>query len=197
MNVNAAKSHAYSIAGYAELWRHKGQIFLIMGNIVQKREDGTLWFWTANWTSGERNDAAAVELEPYEGCQPTLLEVVRQVGHWAREGNADAMWWLADFYEFGSRETGANGGKALAYYLGAIRCEPRWYDRDTVARVLQDGAKLFRAGHHDGVEDKTLTDVGAFLSRFREYRAIETEGQIYFPDTQDWRECVAIAEALP
>ena len=197
MIVNVERSPGYSEAGYAQLWHHKGLIVLIMGNTVQERKDGTRWLWAANWNTGERINAPVAELEPREGPTPSMLEVVRQVEKWAHEGNGDAMWWLGDFYEFGSRETGANGGKALAYYLGAIRCEPEWYDRATVARVLQDGMELFRAGHPEGVEDKTPTDTRAFLSKFREFRAIESEGQIYYPDTKDWQECVATAEALP
>lgn len=63
-------------------------------------------------------------------------------------------------------------------------------------RVLLDGMELFRSGHPEDVEDKTPTDTRAFLGQFREYRAIDTEGQIYYPDTRDWRECVSIAESL-
>jgi hypothetical protein len=185
-----------SAPGYAQLWHHKGKIVLIMGNSVQERKDGTRWLWAANWNTGERINTPVTELEPYEGSKPSMLEVVHQVERWAHEGNGDAMWWLGDFYEFGSRVTGANGGKALAYYLGAIRCEPEWYERDTVDRVLQDGMDLFRAGHPEGVEDKTPTDTRAFLAKFREFRAIDTERKIYYPDTEDWLECIAIAEAL-
>lgn len=196
MIVNVERSPGYSQAGYAQLWRHEGLVVLIMGNTVKERRDGTRWLWAANWTTGERINAPVTELEPYDGPKPSMLDVVRQVEKWAHEGNGDAMWWLGDFYEFGSRATGTNGGKALAYYLGAIRCEPEWYDQDTVSRVLQDGMELFCAGHPEGVEDKTPTDIRAFLAKFREFREFDTEGRIFYPDTQDWRECVAIAEAL-
>jgi hypothetical protein len=29
------------------------------------------------------------------------------------------------------------------------------------------------------------------------WRHKDSEGQIFFPDSKDWQECVAIAEALP
>ncbi len=196
MIINVERSPGYSKAGYAQLWRHKGQIVLIMGNTVQERKDGTRWLWTANWETGERINAPVCELDPHEGPSASMLEVVRQVEKWAHVGNGDAMWWLGDFYEFGSRATGANGGKALAYYLGAIRREPLCYDRDTVERVLIDGRNLYRALTSEGVEDKTPTDTEGFLSKFREYRAIKTERKLYYPDTQNWQECVEIAEAL-
>lgn len=189
-------NQGYSDAGYAQLWSLKGLVVLIMGNSVQEHKNGARWLWAANWANGERINAPVTELEPYEEPKPSMLEVVRQVEKWAHEGNGDAMWWLGDFYEFGSRATGANGGKALAYYLGAIRCEAGCYDLDTVGRVLQDGMDLFRAGHPEGVEDKTPNDTRAFLVKFREFRAIDTERKIYYPDTNNWQECVAIAEAL-
>lgn len=196
MIVNIERSPGYTEAGYAQLWRHRDLVVLIMGNTVKERQDGTRWLWAANWVDGKRINAPVSELEPYGEAQPSMLDVVHQVEKWAHSGNGDAMWWLGDFYEFGSRETGANGGKALAYYLGAIRCEPKWYDPDTVSRVLQDGKDLFRAGHPEDVEDKTPSDTRSFLAKFREFRTFYTEGRIYYPDTQDWQECVAIAEGM-
>ena len=179
--------------GYAELWHHKGHVVLIMGNTVQTRPDGSRYIWAANWVTGERVDVLVTELEFYEGELPALLTVVRQVELWAHKGDSGAMWWLGDFYECGSRVTGANGGKALAYYIGAIRRERQWYDEGAVARVLQDGATLFRADHSEGVEDRTPSDVKAFRAKFREYRAVET-GLLHYPDTDDWTECIKIAE---
>lgn len=187
---------SYSGAGYGQLALHHGQTLLIMGNTVQTKKDGTRWIWAGDWTSGERINAPVTELEPYPEEQPTLPDVVRHVEAWARDGNADAMWWLGDFYEFGSRAIGANGGKALAYYLAAIRCQPDWYSYDTVCRILQDGSELFRAGHPADVEDRTPRDHDAFLSRFREYRALHTEQRIHLPDTSNWQECIAVTDGM-
>lgn len=182
--------------GYAQVWCHNGKPVLIMGNSIKEHRDGTRYLWAADVATGKRVNAPIAELVPFNGASPTLLEVVRLVESWAKSGNGDAMWWLGDFYEFGSRETSANGGKALAYYLGAIRREPEWYDQATVERVLHDGCTLFRAVHPDGVEDETPTDTNGFLAKFREYREFVTHGHIYFPDQWDWEECVTIAEAL-
>lgn len=196
MIVNSERSPGYSEAGYAQLWRHQDLVVLIMGNTVKERQDGTRWLWAANWASGKRINTPVPELEPYEGPS-------RPCWKWYARSRSGPMrvtgmpcGGLATSTSSGSRATDANGGKALAYYLASIRCEPQWNDQDTVGRVLQDGLELFRAGHPEGVEDKTPTDTCAFLSKFREFRAIDTEGRIYYPDTLNWRECVAIAEAL-
>ncbi len=79
MIVNVERSPGYSEARYAQLWRHKGQVVLIMGNTVKERRDGTRWLWSANWSTGERINAPVTELEPYEGPKPSMLDVVCQV----------------------------------------------------------------------------------------------------------------------
>ena len=181
---------------YAEIWEHGGKPVVIMGNTVKTRKDDTRWIWAADWTTGERVNAPLVGLSPAAIEQPSLTEVVRQIENWARNGNADAMWWLGDFYEHGSSAIGVNGGKALAYYLGAIRCMPEWYERETVERVLHDGCNLFKSGHPECVADHTPTDKAGFLNKFREYRELKTHSHIFFPDNNDWQECIAIAESL-
>lgn len=194
--INATRSPGYGGTRYAQLWQHNGQTVLVMGNSVQERADGTPVLWCALWASGERIDIPVAELVPYEGVRPTLLEVVDRAEKWAREGNDDAMWWLGDFYEHGSRWLGANGGKALAYYLAALRRKPSVYDKDTVSRVLHDGADLFQAWHPDEVEDKTPDDADAFLANFGEYRYFASAGRVVFPVSNDWKACISIAEAL-
>lgn len=196
MTTKTERQQGYSAPGYGQLAHYRQQTVLIMGNSVKTRKDGTPWVWAADWISGERINASIAELDSYAKAQPSLLTVVQTVEAWGRAGNADAMWWLGDFFEFGSRATGANGGKALAYYLAAIRRQPDWYSYDTVCRILQDGSELFRAGHPADVEDRTPRDHDAFLSRFREYRALHTEQRIHLPDTANWQECVAIADGL-
>lgn len=196
MIINVERIQGYTQPGYAELVSYEGKPVVVMGNSVQTRKDGTQYVWASNWATGERINASLNLIKEADLPQPSLIDVVRKVESWARIGNGDAMWWLGDFYEFGSRDTGANGGKALAYYLGAVRCEMECYDEETVERVLVDGARLFKAGHPEGVEDRTPSDVGGFLAKFREFRAFKSKGSIYFPDTKDWAECVAIAEAL-
>ena len=196
MIVNAERAQGYTQPGYAELVIYQDRQALILGNSVQTRKDGTQWIWAADWRTGERIEASLPLVAAASPEQPALIDVVRKVETWANGGNDDAMWWLGDFYEFGSKVTGANGGKALAYYLGAIRCEPKWYDKDTVSRVLHDGATLFKSAHAVGIKDHTPSDVCEFLAKFREYRAMETEGVVHYPDSKNWAECIAIAEAL-
>lgn len=181
---------------YAKLYRCKGNTVLIMGNCIKQDASGTAWVWTADWDSGKRINALVADLSEDDQLQPNLLQVVDRVRQWAGAGNTDALWWLGDFYEFGSRVTGAHGGKALAYYLAAIRREPTAYSQSTVARVLQDGANLFVARHPNKVLDRTPVDPSPVLAHFREYRDYLRTGAIYYPDTNDWEACVRLADDL-
>lgn len=197
MKVERDQGYTNSQPGYGQLSIYRGNPILIMGNAVKTKAGGVQWVWAADWHSGERIDAELAELSQGDPeHQPSLLEVLDRVEAWARNGNADAMWWLGDFHEFGSRATGANGAKALAYYLGAIRCMPQWYDEDTVRRILIDGSKLFRAGHPEEVADHTPVDALAVLRRFEEYRDVETKCLIHFPASTNWNQCIEVAESF-
>lgn len=199
--VNVELRQGYTRPGYAELRSYADRNVVILGNSIQSLKDGTECIWTADWLTGHRIDAAVAELKyPLSKYgnrlrkQPRLVEVAGRVMDWAAAGNGDAMWWLGHFFEFGSREIPADGGRALAYYLGAIRCEPKAYDKATVDRVLNDGATLFRADHPPEVGDVTTDDVSGFLKQFKEYKDV-MKGVVYYPDTKsnDWEECISIA----
>lgn len=181
--------------GYGSIWLFESVQILIMGNCTHQWRDGTVHVWAADWATGIRLDPDVSKLQEYGGAQPSLMKIVGRVSQWARDGNDDAMWWLGHFYEFGSREISANGGKALAYYLGAIRRKLGVYDPEIIYRVLYDGFSLFKAGHPPEVEDCTPTDADQFLLQFREYRDLDKR-EAHYPDTADWAECIRIAEAL-
>lgn len=186
--------------GYGALHHYEGRNVVIMGNTVQVPKDGTQWIWAADWITGVRVNAALSGLSAPRADSgrrlrklPQLEDVATRVMAWASNGDGDAMWWLGDFFECGSREIPADGGRALAYYMGAIRAEPDAYDRDTIGRIFEDGRTLFQARRPVG--DTTTSDITTFLLQFEEFRDIQ-QGLFYYPDrkAKNWKACIAIAD---
>ena len=199
-----------------ELWdAPNGQSVIILGNTIRK--DGTVW--VADRETGKSEWLAIRKLRKVEQSLP-FREVVHLCEQWAREGDADAMWWLAWWYEMRR-----NGMKSVAYYVAALRRDTRrfgdaeWFTilcQDAVKRVVAyDNPKriicdLSAAAQGNDEESvmlrKALEDAESFVDRFSEFRHAQ-----WVPDRTlgprmecrckccpgDWREAVAIAELAP
>jgi len=103
----------------AKLWQYDGADVFILGTAANS--DG-LTIWAANRITGKRVDAKLSKLVPSPLVSPdTVAELVERCKWWARDGNADAAWWLGWYFD------GTNLAKSVWYYLAAIRREPKAY----------------------------------------------------------------------
>lgn len=178
-----------------EIWLCAGRPVLVMGNTSVPGQDGATFIWCADFASGMHVMAPEDQLQKAQDQIP-FRKSVKLVSRWAGQGNADAMWWLGSLYETGSPTIPANGGKALAYYLAAIRCQPQQYSKEVVDRILRDGIDLFAESRASAKQDETPKNRQIFLKNFREYRDLNSHGRLHYPDVWDWKACVKVAESL-
>lgn len=109
-----------------------GRSAIVLGNCI--KADGTVW--VADYETGEMSRPVASALR-YTQTRPE--DVFRRCVRWAVDGNPDAMWWLGDVHEYGSREliVGRDNLRALGYFVGAIRHDPRGFSGNA-HRVFTD-----------------------------------------------------------
>ena len=99
-----------------ELWDCDGRLAFVAGNSVN--DDGTIWLF--DWNTAQvgyrpvtimtvRNDRFSLTEE----------EIIAKMTEWTRQGNSDAMWWLAWWFE------GKNHPKSVWYYVAAMRANPQ------------------------------------------------------------------------
>lgn len=152
-----------------ELWNYAGRTAIICGNSVSR--NGTIW--VMDWNSGARADANKNMLE-VRADRKSLNEndIVDRFSQWARDGNPDAMWWLAWWFE------GKNHHRSVWYYVAAMRSDPEglgWAQE----RVMSDA----RSAHMcEGVPDPDTS----FVSSIPELRGA--------PIGPDWLSAVNEAE---
>lgn len=103
-----------TIPAYGRVIQHEGGHVCVLGNSL---ENGLLW--CASWPDGQRIDVEPESLLSASELSVTVDQVIERVEAWARNGNADAAWWL------GWLHAGVNLPKSIWYYLAAIRIDPR------------------------------------------------------------------------
>lgn len=184
-----------TVPNMGEVWLCAGRPVLIMGDTAVPDKDGAVFIWCADFAHGERIIASLGNLTKAPDQIP-FKKSVRLITSWARKGDVDAMWWLGCLYETGRPTVPANGGKALAYYLAAFRCQPSRFGQEIVDRVLRDGTKLFAESRASAKHDETPANHREFLKNFREYRELNTHGRLHYPEDRDWEWAVAIAAGL-
>jgi len=182
---------------YLILARQQGHEVLQMGIQRDDPPEFKNWCWSVHWPTGQAGTASILDLEPFGYPEPLFQEVLLKIGLWARNGDSKAMWWLGSYHEVGCRTSGANGAKALAYYLAAIRREINSCDDSSIRRVLIEGFDdLFRDYRRADVANKTPHDVWSFLAKFGEFQMRDGKIRPRWPYSNDWQACIAIAEGL-
>lgn len=98
------------------MWDCLGCKAFVAGNCVD--DDGTIWL--LDWDSGVVGYLSVITMT-VRADRKTLTEdeIVQRMTEWARQGNADAMWWIAWWYE------GKNHPKSVWYYVAAMRADPK------------------------------------------------------------------------
>ena len=98
--------------GVSELCDYKDRQVFVCGNGVSKSSR----IWCMDWKTGQRIDAKPATLIPrHPICE---AQFVSRFQTWCEKGNADAMWWLAWWFE------GVNHRKSVWYYVAALRADP-------------------------------------------------------------------------
>lgn len=111
------RSDSYPNVG--ELWGYAGRTAIICGNSISENKT----IWVMDWHSGAKAHAPVHLLETNKDrCSLTSQDIVSRFEEWARNGNNDAMWWLAWWFE------GTNHPKSVWYYVAALRADPAGYD---------------------------------------------------------------------
>ena len=186
-----------AVPAVGELWRWgadgQRRALVVLGNRV--RDDGTIWM--ADVADGAMLRLPAVELRPATDLPAqSLLETVRRARGWTRAkvaaDAADAMWWLGDVYERGATTVEPNGRAALAFYLAAIRRDPACYGRN-LARIAEDGARLFRPLCLPPPDEEFRAAARAFSERFPEMRPGAAPARI---EVRRWRQARDLALAI-
>lgn len=106
-------SGLYPMVG--ELWDCEGRVAVIVGNSIS--ENGTLW--VMDWDSGASGYFKLTSLKE----RPDRFSVddhnlIEKYWCWAETGNADAMWFLAWWYE------AVNHQRSVWLYVAALRADP-------------------------------------------------------------------------
>lgn len=153
-----------------ELWTIRNRVAVVCGNTI--RDDGTLW--VMGWNSGVCGYFTLKEfIHRKDRFSVTDKKMVNRFSKWARSGNADAMWFLAWWFE------GTNHPKSVWYYIAALRAYPKKH-KWAYQRVIQD------ATHPICCQGIPLPDL-QFLEKIPE---------IYEPKilSNKWQEAVKMAE---
>ena len=163
---------------HGEIWRlrEEARLLVVLGNAIA--EDKTIW--CADDRTGERVDPPVAELCFVErrDLKVTLLKCQQ----WAREGNSDAAWWCAWYFE------GTNHPKSVWYYIAALRRNPRQHAW-ALGRICSDA---FEGCMCEGVPEPDLR----FLTGVDEFRQI-ADGARLVSDISwgDWEAAVRNAES--
>jgi hypothetical protein len=152
-----------------ELWNCESRTAIIAGNSISS--SGRIWIMDSS--TGERGDARPELLElRVDRLSLSEGELLQRFANWARQGNSDAMWWMAWWFE------GVNHPKSIWYYVAALRADPKGHGW-AQARIMSDARSAFMCR---GVVEPDL----AFLDNIPELRG-ERIGR-------DWKSAVELAE---
>lgn len=98
---------------YGQIWLYEQREVFILGNTIK---DGLIW--SADRITGERLDPKIDDLSALDSGmshRQEFNELLDSAIRWAREGNADAAWWLGWFNQ------GTHHPKSVWYAIAAIR----------------------------------------------------------------------------
>ncbi|MEM0550244.1 MULTISPECIES: hypothetical protein [Aeromonas] len=164
-----------------ELWSCEGKTAVVAGNFAE--EGRTLW--VMDWETGERGDAPLASLLLRADRYSVDYEVlVERYAAWAREGNANAMWFLAWWYEV------INHRRSTWYYVAALRAAPdqhKWAYSRIVADAHSPGRRICNGDGSVTVYPEPELD---FLAKIPEMK----EAKLY---CGQWAEAVFEAESAP
>lgn len=132
--IRAAKiDNSSSAPQPTELWQAPdGTIYFICGNWVEKGE-----IWVINYSTGESNHIEVSTLTK-TNSDMSVEDKIETLRKYAKAGNADAMWWLAWWYE------GTNHKASVWFYMAAIRKDPSNY-LWAYERVISDAHHTFES----------------------------------------------------
>ncbi len=133
----STENKATSNPNLGELWDCENRIAFIAGNSFNEIDR----VWVMDWQTGERGDAKLDGLILRDDrFSVSKAEMLEKFSLWSRNGNADAMWFLAYWFE------GINHPKSTWYYIAALRANPdqhKWaYSRivgDTKSAYMCEG----------------------------------------------------------
>jgi hypothetical protein len=113
-HASQKRSDLYPNVG--ELWDCDGRLSIICGNGFDQNSR----IWIMDWSNGDRGSATANQL----ALRPDRYSVndehlVERFVTWSRQGNPDALWWLAWWH------SGVNHRKSVWYYVAALRANPQ------------------------------------------------------------------------
>lgn len=98
---------------YGQIWLYKQREIFILGNTIK---DGLIW--SADRITGERLDPNIDDLSLFDSGmshRQEFNELLASAVRWARDGNADAAWWLGWYFQ------GTHHPKSVWYAIAAIR----------------------------------------------------------------------------
>jgi len=113
-----------------DLWHCSGRVAVICGNGFHEYKDTRIW--VMDWATGERASAGPEHLfRRADRNSLSEADILARFGEWGRAGNADALWWLAWWFE------GVNHKRSTCYYVAALRADPKGYGW-AQSRIMSD-----------------------------------------------------------
>lgn len=98
-----------------ELWDCEGRVAFVAGNFVD--EDNDIWLF--DWNTGDVGYRPVAGMSERDDRRLLTEEaIMTKMVEWSQR-SADAMWWLAWWYE------GKNHPKSVWYYVAAMRADPK------------------------------------------------------------------------